>query len=80
MGGINSGTIVVLSTQAPASSQLYVSLQSPDPQNGYPQVYSPQNGTIDQVPAPEPAAIIGWAGVIGAVVLARRIRRSRRAA
>ncbi len=80
MAGINSGTIVVLSTQAPSSSQLLVSLQSPDPQNGYPQVYSPSAGTIQQVPAPEPATVIGWAGVLGAVAMARRIRRNRQAA
>ena len=80
MAGINSGTLVVLSTQAPASSQLFVSLQSPDPQNGYPQVYSPQTGTIEQVPAPEPAALIGWASVIGAIALSQRIRRNRQAA
>ena len=80
MAGTNSGTLVVLSTQAPASSQLLVSLQSPDPQNGYPQVYSPQAGTIAQVPAPEPAALIGWAGAIGAIALAHRVRRKRQAA
>ena len=80
MAGTNSGTLVVLSTQAPASSQLYVSLQSPDPQNSYPQVYSPQTGTIEQVPAPEPAAVFGWASVIGAIALAHRVRRNRQAA
>ena len=80
MGGTNSGTLVVLSTQPPSSSQLYVSLQSPDPQNGYPQVYSPQNGTIAEVPAPEPATIIGWTGVIGALALVHRVRRNRQAA
>jgi hypothetical protein len=84
MAGTNSGTIVVLSTQAPASTQLLVSLQSPDPQNGYPQVYSPQPGTIAPVPAgqetPEPATLIGWVGMIGAVALARRIRSKHRAA
>ena len=80
MAGVNSGTIVVLSTQAPSSSQLYVSLQSPDPQNGYPLVYSPQTGTIAQVPAPEPATIIGWVGMIGAVAMVRRIRQNRQGA
>jgi hypothetical protein len=78
--GTDSGTIVVLSTQAPASSQLLVSLQSPDPQNGYPQVYTPQAGTINPVPAPEPATLIGWVGMIGAAAIAHRIRRNRRAA
>jgi len=80
MGGTNSGTMVVLSTQAPSSSQLYVSLQSPDPQNGYPQVYSPKTGTIAQVPSPEPAAILAWTGMIGALALVRRLRRARQAA
>jgi hypothetical protein len=80
MAGTNSGTVVVLSTQPPSSSQLYVSLQSPDPQNGYPQVYSPQTGTISSVPAPEPATILAWTGMIGALALARRVRRARKAA
>jgi hypothetical protein len=80
MAGTDSGTIVVLSTQAPASSQLLVSLQSPDPQNGYPQVYTPQAGSINPVPAPEPATLIGWVGIIGAAAIAHRIRRNRRAA
>ena len=75
MSGTNSGTLVVLSTQPPSSSQLYVSLQSPNPQNGYPQVYSPQTGTIAEVPAPEPATLIGWTGVIGALALVHRVRR-----
>jgi len=78
--GSSSGTLVVLSTQAPSSSQLYVSLQSPDPQNGYPQVYSPQPGAIAEVPAPEPATIIGWTGVIGALALVHRVRRNRKPA
>jgi hypothetical protein len=80
MSGTNSGTLVVLSTQSPSSSQLFVSLQSPDPQSGYPQVYSPQNGTIAEVPAPEPATLIGWTGVIGALALVHRARRKRRPA
>jgi hypothetical protein len=80
MAGSSSGTLVVLSTQAPSSSQLYVSLQSPDPQNGYPQVYSPQTGEIAQVPVPEPATIIGWTGVIGALALVHRVRRNRKPA
>jgi hypothetical protein len=78
--GTNSGTLVVLSTQPPSSSQLFVSLQSPDPQNGYPQVYSPQTGTIAEVPAPEPATLIGWTGVIGALALVHRARRKSRPA
>jgi len=80
MAGSSSGTLVVLSTQAPSSSQLYVSLQSPDPQNGYPQVYSPQTGEIAQVPVPEPATLIGWTGVIGALALVHRVRRNRKPA
>jgi hypothetical protein len=80
MAGTNSGTLVVLSTQPPSSAQLFVSLQSPDPQNGYPQIYSPENGSIHEVPAPEPATLIGWAGMLGALALARHVRRSRRVA
>ncbi len=76
--GSTGETIVVLSTQAPGQNQ-YVSIQNPEPQNGYPQVYAPTTGPIEAA-APEPATILAWAGVIGALALARRVRRSRPAA
>jgi hypothetical protein len=76
--GSTGETIVVLTTQAPGQKQ-YVSVQNPEPQNGYPQVDAPSPGPI-QAAAPEPATILGWAGVIGALAVARRIRRGRHTA
>jgi hypothetical protein len=72
------GTIVVLATQ-PFVTQA-VSLQNPEPQTGYPTAFSATGGKIEEVPAPEPATVLAWAGMIGATALARRIRRSRAAA
>ncbi len=76
--GSTGETIIVLSTQKPGQNQ-YVSIQNPEPQNGYPQVYAPTTGPIEAA-APEPATILAWAGVIGALAVARRVRRSRPAA
>jgi hypothetical protein len=73
-----SGTIVVLSNQ-PFTTQP-VSLQNADPQITYPTAYSAQGGTIQEVPAPEPATVLAWAGMIGAVALVRHVRRNRQAA
>jgi hypothetical protein len=75
--GAKSGTIVLISTQP--FTQQYVSLQNPNPQTGYPLAYSPQLGTIAQVPAPEPTTILAWTGMIGAVAVAHRLRRHRKA-
>ena len=52
-----------------------MSLQNPEPQNGYPVVYSPTAGPIDQVPAPEPATVLAWASVIAACGIGHRFRR-----
>jgi hypothetical protein len=74
--GATSGTIVVLSTQAPSQQNVFVSLQNPEPQNGYPVVWSPTTGTIDQVAAPEPATVLAWTSVIAALAVGHRFRRS----
>ncbi len=76
--GASSGIIVVLSTQP--ISQQYVSIQNPEPQTVYPMAYSASGGSIDQVPAPEPATVLGWASAIVAVALGHRIRRNRKPA
>jgi hypothetical protein len=76
--GANSATIVVLTNQ-PYTTQP-VSLQNADPQITYPTAYSAQGGTIQEVPVPEPATALAWAGMIGAVALVRHVRRNRRAA
>jgi hypothetical protein len=74
--GATSATIVVLSTQAPSQQNVFVSLQNPEPQNGYPVVYSPTAGTIDQVAAPEPATVLAWTTVIAALAMGHRFRRN----
>jgi hypothetical protein len=76
--GAKSGTIIVLTNQPP--TQQYVSLQNANPQTVYPQAYSPVQGSINEIPAPEPSTILGWAGVLGAIALARHVRRSRKTA
>ncbi len=76
--GAKSGTIVVLSTQP--FTQQYVSLQNPDPQTGYPLAYSPTGGVIQPIPAPEPATILAWSGVLGALAVVHRVRSARKAA
>jgi hypothetical protein len=70
--GALSGTVVVLSTQP--FTQQYVSLQNPEPQTTYPKAYSPA-GTIGGVPAPEPATILAWGGVIAGLAVGHRFRR-----
>ncbi len=77
--GANSGTIVVI-TNEPTTTMPFVSIQNANPQTGYPQAYAPNGGAIAEVPAPEPATLIGWAGVIGAMAVAHRVRRNRRTA
>jgi hypothetical protein len=76
--GSNSATIVVLSTQPYVNEP--VSLQNADPQIGYPTAYAASGGSIQPVPVPEPAALLAWAGMIGAVALVRHVRKNRVAA
>jgi hypothetical protein len=75
--GATSGAIVVLSTQPYSQQNVFVSLQNPEPQNGYPVAWSPTNGTIEQVPAPEPATVLAWTSVIAALAVGHRFRRGR---
>jgi hypothetical protein len=76
--GALSGTVVVISTQP--FTQQYVSLQNPEPQTVYPTAYSPTLGSINQIPAPEPATLLAWTGVIAGIAVGGRFRRARRAA
>ena len=71
--GALSGTLVVISTQP--FTQQFVSVQNPEPQTLYPKAYSPTGGPIDQVPAPEPATVLAWAGVLAGLAIGRRFRR-----
>jgi hypothetical protein len=74
--GATSATIVMISTQPPSKQNVFVSLQNPEPQNGYPVVWSPSAGSIDQVPAPEPATILAWASVLAALAIGHRFRKN----
>jgi hypothetical protein len=76
--GANSATIVVLTTKS--STTQPVSLQNAEPQITYPAAYSATGGVIQEVPVPEPATALAWAGMIGAVALVRHVRRNRQAA
>ncbi len=73
--GSNSATVVVLSTQPYVNEP--VSLQNANPQIAYPTAYAAQGGTIQEVPVPEPTAVLAWAGMIGAAALVRHVRKSR---
>lgn len=75
--GETSATFVVLSTQPPASNFQYAGVLSSNPQSGAPAVYSPSAGSISPIPIPEPATVLAWAGMAGAVVLVRRTRKAR---
>jgi hypothetical protein len=74
--GATSGTIIVLSAQPFSQQNVFVSLQNPEPQNSYPVVYSPTTGTIEEVPAPEPATVLAWTTVIAALAVGHRFRRN----
>jgi hypothetical protein len=76
--GATSAEIVVLSTQPYSQQNVFVSLQNPEPQNGYPAAWSPTAGSIDQVAAPEPATVLAWTTVIAALAVGHRFRSSRR--
>jgi hypothetical protein len=75
--GSTSATFVVLSTQPPASNFQYAGVLSSDPQTSAPAVYSPAAGSISPIPIPEPATVLAWAGMAGAVLLVRRTRKAR---
>jgi hypothetical protein len=75
--GQTSATFVVLSTQPPSSTFQYAGVLSSDPQTSAPAVFSPSAGSISPVPIPEPATVLAWAGMAGAVALARRARKAR---
>jgi hypothetical protein len=75
--GSTSGAIVVLTTEKWTNK--LVSLQnSINPPDVNPSAYSSEGGPIQEVPVPEPATVLGWAGVMAALAVARA-RRARRA-
>jgi hypothetical protein len=75
--GATSATFVVLSTQPPSTNFQFAGVLSSDPQTSAPAVFSPSAGSISPIPIPEPATVLAWAGMAGAVALARRTRKAR---
>jgi hypothetical protein len=75
--GETSATFVVLSTQPPSANFQYAGVLSSTPQEGAPAVYSPSAGSVSPIPIPEPTTVLAWAGMVGAVALARRARKAR---
>jgi hypothetical protein len=81
LAGGNSATFVVLSTQPPTTQLAGILGSDPiAPNSSLTSTYSPQAGSIEPIPAPEPSALLAWAGLAGAVALVRRFRQSRAAA
>jgi hypothetical protein len=78
--GTNSATFGVLSTQPPLSmstNATTVNIGGGAATTTVPVAYSAANGSIEPIPVPEPATILAWAGMAGAVALVRRHRKSR---
>jgi hypothetical protein len=78
--GADSAAFVVIS-DAPLPSSVakeFVNLQSDSPTTGeLTEVYAASGGNIDPVPIPEPTTVLAWTGMIGALALARRVRKNR---
>lgn len=72
--GANSATFVLISNQMPSSVQPTVNVGGGSATTTVPVVYTTQPGTIEPVPVPEPASILAWGGLAGALVLLRRAR------
>jgi hypothetical protein len=77
--GTTSATFVLLSTQPPSSTPPSVNIGGPAATTTVPVAYSAAGGTISPIPAPEPASLLAWAGVAGALAVVRRHRKARAA-
>lgn len=76
--GDASATFVVISKQPFTGTFQNAGVLSSDQQTGTNTiVYAPSGGDISAVPIPEPTTILAWAGMAGAAVLVRRIRKNR---
>ncbi len=63
---------MLISNQLPSSVQPTVNVGGGSATTTVPVVYTTQAGTIEPVPVPEPASILAWGGLAGALVLLRR--------
>ncbi|MDX2037940.1 MAG: hypothetical protein SFX72_14935 [Isosphaeraceae bacterium] len=77
--GEDGSAFVVITDRPPADRFQYAGVLSSNPQLGAPAVYSASRGDIAPQPVPEPATILAWAGMAGAVALVRRVRKNRAA-
>jgi hypothetical protein len=75
--GANSATFVLFSTALPSPTSPTVNVGSGVATTTVPVAYSASGGPIGPVPVPEPATVLAWAGMAGAVALVRRHRRNR---
>lgn len=73
----NSATFVLLSSQPPSATLPTVNVGGPEATVSLQKAYVPQPGKIEPAPVPEPATVLAWAGMVGAVAIARRARKAR---
>ncbi len=73
--GADSATFIVISSEK--FTQKFAGILSENPTSIPPVVYAANDGKINPIPVPEPATILAWAGMAGAVVLGRKFRKSR---
>lgn len=78
--GATSAAFVVLSTQPPTQKFVGILGSNPiDPNTALTTTYAANGGTIEPVPIPEPATVLAWAGMTGALAVVRRVRKNRAA-
>jgi len=78
LAGAHSATFVVLSEQPPTQKFVGILGSNPiDPSSPLTTTYSVDGGKIEPIPVPEPATVMAWAGMLGAVALVRRVRKNR---
>lgn len=74
-----SATFVVITKEKP-DGKTSVNLRSIDATTSITEVYKTAKGEIIPNPVPEPTTIVAWAGMLGAVMVARKFRGRRTAA
>ena len=79
-GGGNSATFVLITSQLPSSQPPTVNVGGAAATTTVPVAYVASGGTISPIPIPEPSTILAWTGMVGAIGLVRRFRKSRLAA
>lgn len=78
--GASSATFVLLSKQPPSDVLPTVNVGGAEATVSLQKAYVPKAGKIEPAPVPEPATVLAWAGMLGAVALVRRTRKARLAA